>query len=634
MCGYLGYFSNYVGEETVEIAQKAFRTLLPRGRTSQNFVVNEDDHTILAHTRLKITGEFGTQPLTSQDGLVSVMVNGQFYNEDLLMLFSSQNLFQTDCDSELALVLYEQEGVEGLKKLNGEFSLCLFDREKQLVILMRDQAGVKPLKYMIDGPTLVVSSEAKAILPFQAHNRFDAVSLLQALSVQYVDPKRTLFEGISQVPPGTIMCCQKKDDDQWFVEAEQWFKWFDPNVAIDPPTHSTLSELRNSVRLRMHPTLPMALHLSGGVDSTVIATLAQEFKQDLSLSQDLEAFTVSFEESHLNHNEVEVARQTSIQLGLPLHEVFVAQDDVYHKWQQQCFVTEGFGINGHFVAKQMLSERIHQEGYRVLLSGEGADEALLGYSFFNPKSLTNPETSSLSAIKMIEGSMLPHGEELPHDVFLEHWGRVPLWLRAKLSLGAKLTSLLKPSMQEQVKDAMERWAISNQDVFATPMLSVHQDAASWAHVALGNYILPSLADTPESNQSIQGRTPYLDPLFLRHCFSLSPEQAGLSKHSARNKKPLRDYLDEQNIQHVSLRPKQPFQAPPLLSSRLVKRSIVSQWQKEDVWDNTPFCPQKMRAFAFSLEQSNPQDDVIWDPVVCTILSVLSFNTVFKLSNFT
>ena len=160
------------------------------------------------------------------------------------------------------------------------------------------------------------------------------------------------------------------------------------------------------------------------------------------------------------------------------------------------------------------------------------------------------------------------------------------------------------------------------------MLPFPQDAASWAHVALGNYILPILADAPESNQSIQGRTPFLDPLFLRHCFALSPEQTGLPSS---NKKPLRDFLSDQGLSHISHRPKHSFQAPPLLGSQAVRLFLVKQWQNPGYWDNTPFCPQKMKDFALGLEKTTPQQDTVLEPVVCSVLSLVSFKNAFGLN---
>lgn len=624
MCGIFAWWNDERVEDGTERTLRALSALVPRGPDEQH-IWNDNNHTFLAHCRLKITGENGTQPLWNSERSVAALVNGQFYNHEVLRKNCEKDgyVFQTQTDSEVLLALYQQHGHACLEHLNGEFAFVLWDRTADTVWAVRDRTGIKPLRFACDGKSLAFASEAKALLAAGWKARWNTKALAQALTLQYPSPRSTLFEGIEQLAPGEFLIAQRHNG-QWSTQRRRWFHWFahDPATLRNEDT-AYLPALQEAVNQRVDEQWGTAIHLSGGCDSTTILAMAAK-------CNNIHAFSVGFETDEDNpvaHDESALAEHTANTLGVPFSRVQVSRLAMCQRWEQAIEAAEGLAINGHLVAKWDLADTIHRRGFRVCMSGEGADESLLGYAF-----LTAQQGTNLNALQrdnpVSVGVMLPDTEQLDLSTIEQVWGFVPVWLHAKASLGWKVRTLLDDQWATQnVPSALESWAVDTSDVFSRNAVPVHQAAATWATVALGGYILPTLADAPEAAHRIQGRVPFLDQHVLEAATALSPQATGYPRET---KHPVRRYLRQQGLDHIADRQKHPFQAPPLLGDVAVQAHLRELWSQPGVWNNTPFCPKKIKAWTDQWTHWDKQTCQKWEPVVSTVLSVYWMGRIFHL----
>ncbi|HEY4000346.1 MAG TPA: asparagine synthetase B, partial [Candidatus Xenobia bacterium] len=186
----------------------------------------------LGHVRLAVQDvEHGHQPMSNEDGSIWAVVNGELYG------IERTSHFRTRSDSEAAIHLYERYGLDFVHQLRGEFAIVLWDSRRQRLVAVRDRFGIKPLCYTAAQDSLTLASEAKALFP----TGWDLTSFLHAVTHQYLPPDRTLFEGISQVPPGHYLLAGRN--------GHHLVRYWDLDA---PPTAGDLFDtLQESVRLRV-----------------------------------------------------------------------------------------------------------------------------------------------------------------------------------------------------------------------------------------------------------------------------------------------------------------------------------------------------------------------------------------------
>lgn len=618
MCGIFAWWSAVAVPQGAHRSLQAVTALLPRGPDEQHVWSNEERTVHLAHCRLKITGENGSQPLWNTDRSLAAVVNGQFYHYNRLRAQCEQNsyVFQSDSDSELLIALYQQYGVECLHHLDGEFAFVLWDRNHNRIFAARDRSGVKPLKYIHNNGELVFASEAKAFFASGWEAKWDQTSLAQALTFQYSAPNRTLFDGVSQIAPGEYLVAST---DNLKPVHQRWWHW----TAAEPSSAQHYIQcLQTAIEQRVDGVWPTAVHLSAGCDSTTALVMAKH------LNKDVTAFSVGFETDEGNavaHDESYEAQTTADQLNVPFEHVLATRMDMCAHWGDAISCAEQLGINGHLVAKWLLARAIHEKGFRVSISGEGADETLLGYAFLTAE--LGADIHDLAHNNPVAvGLMLPDVQQLDFPVVRQQWGHVPVWLQAKASLGFKLRTLMKSDWVEQYcVQAEYDWVENTQNLVASNTLDTAR--ITWSTLALGGYILPALADAPEAGHHIQGRVPFLGKDVINAGLGISREALGYPHET---KKPLRDYLRANGLERIADRPKHPFQAPPLLGSVEVQNHLTQLWSKKNIWDNTPFDVDKINAWMAQWSSWDKATCQKWEPVVSTVLSVYWMKHVFQL----
>ena len=570
MCGIVAIYSAQAPVQAA-ILQQAMLQLRHRGSDQQRYWINSSGLVGLGHTRLSIIDpETGEQPIANEDGRLHVIVNGEFYGYQALQdqLEDRGHYLRTRSDSEIVLHLYEELGTQCLAQLRGEFSFALWDERNQILFAARDRFGIKPLFYACPGDGLYLASEIKALFTAGIAARWDQEALYQHLSL-CLDQDRTLFKGVFQVPPGHYLLATR--------DHIQIIRYWDLDYPLDDPLSSACDaqteadaivqlryHLNESVRLRMMADVPVGCFLSGGIDSSTILGMACQQSE-----QPVQAFTVAF--NHPAYNEEPIAARTAHHTGALYQSVSVTQDDFALNIEEVVWHAEMLGHNAHAIARYIQSRAVHEKGYKVVLSGDGADEIFAGYIYsrldfllnnldqlsestrqrkINELCRNNPAFRSVLEIREQENAYLHMQQRL---------GGIPGWLRAMQQSRAAFQTLYARDFQQtfQSREALrlllDRLDVPGQLRGRNPFL---QSLYIWAKSFLPNQVL--FADRMEMAHGVEVRMPFLDHHLFEFVRTLPVR---LLIHNDIEKYILREAARPYITDEVYHRPKHPFTAP-------------------------------------------------------------------------
>ncbi|MBI4965604.1 MAG: asparagine synthase (glutamine-hydrolyzing) [Desulfomonile tiedjei] len=329
----------------------------------------------LGNRRLSIIDlEGGHQPVFNEDGTLAVVFNGEIYNYRELMadLTSRGHIFKTQSDTEVLVHLYEQCGVDMCRHLRGMFAFAVWDSVNRLIYTARDRFGKKPLYYTLQNGNLLFASELKAlrILGTQTKAAWQVrdQGVYDFLSLAVIPQPDTIYDKVYALPPGSWMVFDGRDSRI----AKYWTLEFQPKLKISYPEvlQHTRELVGEAVRLRLRSDVPLAVFLSGGIDSSVIA-----YEASRSLGESLQTFTVAMGDADLD--ESTIAGRTARALGVrnnvlnlepslvdDLHKVAKAYDQPY---------ADPSAIPTMKIAK------LAAQHVKVVLNGDGGDELFAGY---------------------------------------------------------------------------------------------------------------------------------------------------------------------------------------------------------------------------------------------------------------
>jgi len=368
----------------------------------------------LSHRRLSIIDlRTGDQPMCGEDGRVWVVYNGEIYNflELRLDLEARGHRFKSTSDTEVIVHLYEEFGPGCVSRLRGMFAFALWDAREQFLLLARDRVGIKPLYYVNTGRSLVFASELKSLLcDADVARRVNLRALDRFLTYHYGPGRETPFEGIYKLEPGHYLTVsQGKVSNQQY-----WDLRF-----TDERKHSRFSDavqelqalLRRTVNDHMISDVPVGVLLSGGVDSTGILGYAAEHASD-----DLHSFTIGFAGEDFA-DERPFARLAASRYGTRHHEMTMTSEDFQAFLPKYVWHMEEMVCEPPAVALYYVSHLAAQSGVKVLLSGEGGDEAFGGYQNYRNLLLLEQAKSAL-------GGAGPFLRTSLHAVATAGWSRV------------------------------------------------------------------------------------------------------------------------------------------------------------------------------------------------------------------
>lgn len=406
MCGIAGFIDHSAlsMEERTDILNRMCQVIYHRGPDDQGMSI--DGPVALGMRRLSIIDlSGGHQPMSGEDGTVTVVFNGEIYNfRELQPLLESRgHRFKTNSDTESIVHGYEEFSTACVNHLRGMFTFALWDEKAKTLMLARDRVGKKPLYYTetIHG-AFVFGSEIKSILEHpDVEREIDLEGLDAYLKLGYVPDPLSIFRNIKRLPPGHTLTYS-----QGRITLQQYWDFnFEPNESLDEKSY--VEELRalleDAVRSRLISDVPLGAFLSGGIDSsTVVALMAK------SMDQPVKTFSIGFRED--SYNELRYARLTAEKYGTDHHEFFVTPDicDVADElvWHFDEPFADSSSIPTYVVSK------LAREHVTVALSGDGGDELFGGYERY----LVERSRRMFGQLpKMLrENVMFPLSHRLPH----------------------------------------------------------------------------------------------------------------------------------------------------------------------------------------------------------------------------
>lgn len=627
MCGFIGSQTyNSMKEAMVE----AIAFISHRGPDSQN-ILSKYFPTLsipivsFAHARLAITGvSNGTQPIISNNQKYYALVNGEFYNYKTIKHQLAQEGYQfyTESDSELVPALYQKYGMGFIDFLEGEFSIALYDSDKNIWILARDTFGTKPLCWTFNHQGFFVASEAKA---FQSlfDLELNKDSLFFSQNFQYLPQTKTLFKDIHMCKPGHIMTISHGK-----IISERNFRPLPSkqnNISFNEAVSTVENLLTNSVSSRIPDEVPFCAHLSGGIDSSSVCSIAKDYGLK-------DAFTVSFIESDF-HNELPLAQETAKFLNLNLNVVEVTQKQMLHTFGDAVYHAEGFAINGHLSATHLLNKAIKDAGFKVALSGQGSDEIFMGYShlkkdYMDFGKLQHNQFGQEAAY--ISGFQIPDGQSFELPAIKNLFGFVPTWIAAKSSMANKLSQMWAEDFKNRaipddifVSDFLS--SLGNENI--SNYSSLHQSSLAWIKYCFTGYILKILDDAQSMAWGIENRLPFLDTQLSQFAFSL-PED--IYFNGSVEKYILRTIFKDRLPSNVIDKTKQSFMSSPMVNSLQDKDNFDYVYS---VLNNSNFLSQELyspEAVNQSLIMWRDSNNPAFEPIMMTMMGVAHLCQKFNL----
>jgi len=375
MCGIAGVMTA-TGGVPVNFGELRQMIAMLSHRGPDGYGLYRDQWVGLAHSRLSIIDLFGgAQPLCNRDGTLWLTFNGEIFNfiELRRQLASLGHQFSNNGDSEVIVHCYERFGPRAWEMLNGQFAFALWDSRLHKLWLVRDRFGILPLYYACVSGYLLFASEAKALFASgRITPRFDREGLNQIFINWSAMAPRSAFAGIRQVPPATALCF---DNQLRGTEQRYWQPKPAPLPCHDTQAADALeTHLKHSVALRLRADVPVGAYVSGGLDSSVISSFA------VAASGKIETFGIRFEDSRFD--ETEEQRLVIKHLGTNHHEIYCRADDIRKGLAETVWHCETPLLRTSPVPLFLLSDAVAAANIKTVLSGEGADELLCGYTIF------------------------------------------------------------------------------------------------------------------------------------------------------------------------------------------------------------------------------------------------------------
>ncbi len=371
MCGIAGYFNRPQDAELLEAMLSAIQHRGPERRSSYTC-----EAVGLGHARLSIVDlANGWQPIPNENETVWIICNGEVYDYQSLRqtLVQAGHRFRTGSDSEVILHLYEEYGVEGFRQLNGQFAFVIWDTNSRSLVLCRDRVGICPLYYAFAGDRFYFASEMKALLKVPEIRVEPDFLSLQALWTFWSSPCRTPLRGIFEFPPAHYAVLEP--GNRSLKPRRYWQLDFTPQPwRFDDALDAFEALLDDAVRVRLQADVPVGAYLSGGLDSSVITGLGRLH------ADTLHTFSITFDDP--DYDESAPQKVVSDYFNTQHHIMRGDREKLAGALPEMVYHTEQPQLRAGPVSMYLLSETVRAHQFKVVITGEGADEFLAGYDLF------------------------------------------------------------------------------------------------------------------------------------------------------------------------------------------------------------------------------------------------------------
>lgn len=567
MCGIAGYFALKPRPLAPrEVLARMVEAVRHRGPDDGGVYI--DERAALGHRRLSIIDlAGGRQPLSTADGALWVTFNGEIFNYVELRqeLIARGRQFRTKSDTETILHAYGEHGPSCVQSFNGDFAYALWDRRNQRLVMARDRMGVRPLYYAVHEGVLVFASEVKALFRYPGlRAELDPLGLDQCFTFWAPLAPRTAFKGVFELPPGHQLVAE-----QGTIKIAPYWQLRFPDRGEQPPLSEAQAMeqvealLADATRIRMRADVPVGAYLSGGFDSSATTLLAKEHNEQLR------TFSLEFEAPELDES---VYQRTLVEALRTDHSALRCKGpEIARSFPAVIRHTERPVVRAAPAALFLLSRQVREHGFKVVLTGEGADEVFGGYDIFKeamvrrfwarqPKSKWRPALLRRLYPYMgaLQAQSAPYleaffrtGLDATDDPLFSHLPRFALTRRISQFYSADLRSTINgydplADLRATLPADFKRWhPLSRAQYLETGCL-------------LPGYILSSQGDRVAMAHAVEGRFPFLDHRVVELGAALAP---ALKLRGLREKYVLRQALGPRLPREIVERPKQPYRAP-------------------------------------------------------------------------
>lgn len=540
MCGIAGFFSTKpLRSEDQGVLDRMLKAIHHRGPDGRGVHFDAAQGVAMGHARLSIIDlETGHQPLFGQDTVLTV--NGEFYDfKRARSSFMAQgDRFSCKSDSEIALSLYRRHGLDFINHLRGEFAFALYDRKRDELILVRDRFGIRPLFYAEYNGTLVYGSEVKAVLEHpDVPRRFDSQAILNQL-MHVMVPGTSTFAGVKAVLPGHCLIVKRKGGSLSIRQRRYWDLDFPtmeqrtvgPQLTPEEHIEAVREQLIEAVVHRLEADVPVGCYLSGGVDSCSILGLAAG-----AMQSPVKAFTISFD--HDDYDESSIAREMAQSMNADQEVIHLKAADLYgDNYCKTVWHAERTFYNTLGVAKFLMSRRVHECGYKTVITGEGADELFGGYPAFKrdmfehgldgvePALRAEYQAALEKSNSLFKGAILAE-TAAKHPAFEKLCGFTPSWIQPWMRTLEEARPLLHPDRRKELEQYDPIAAIA--ETIDPAMLDgrhpLDKAQYSWSKTQLEGQILNWGGDRVDMANSMESRPAFLDHNLASVAVAVPPE---------------------------------------------------------------------------------------------------------------
>lgn len=571
MCGIAGILNLTAAAPPEEgLLRSMLGTIRHRGPDEYGMYL--DDAVGLGNARLSIIDlSGGQQPIPNEDRTLWIVFNGEIFNYVELRpeLEARGHRFETSSDTEVLLHLYEEFGPAGLERLNGQWAFAVWNSRDKSLFLARDRLGVRPLFYTQSDHRLLFGSEIKTLLADRrVRAEIDLEVLEQVFTFWSPLASRSIFRGISEVPPGHyLMAAEGK-----MTVRPYWQPNFPTAGAVSQSQPASVEQvveefsslLVDAAKIRLRADVPVGAYLSGGLDSSIISAIIRKFTTNR-----LDTFSIAF--TDVDFDESKFQRQMAQFLGTEHQVVEASHEDIGRVFPEVIWHTEVPIMRTAPAPMFLLSKLVRDSGYKVVLTGEGADEFLAGYDIFKEAKVRRfwGEQPESKWRPLLFQRLYPDITNLTKSS--------PAYLKA--FFGEGVANLDAPYYSHAIRWRNNRRAcrffaenvgaeLARRNTEITSQVGYPSQFKQWEPLAqaqfleitvfLSQYLLSSQGDRMGMAHSIEGRFPFLDCRLVEFCNRLP---ARLKLRGLTEKFLLKQLGRRWLPDLIWQRPKRPYRAP-------------------------------------------------------------------------
>ncbi|HVW11318.1 MAG TPA: asparagine synthase (glutamine-hydrolyzing) [Bryobacteraceae bacterium] len=574
MCGIAGYINLDGSPADASLLWRMIRTLHHRGPDDSDVSVHGS--TGLAHSRLSIIDlSGGRQPMADERGSLCIVFNGEIFNYVELRadLLRKGHRFLNHSDTEVIVHLYREYGPDCVHHMNGQWAFAIWDSTNRRLFLSRDRLGVRPLYYSAAGRSVVFGSEIKALFAHPAIPReMDLKALGQIFTFWFPLPPGTAFRNVLEVPPGNSLLIENgrmKLCPYWKPEFPA-----EASAPLSSPRDEERyrEELRDllldATRIRLRADVPVGAYLSGGLDSSVITAIARGLA-----GSSVDTFSVSFDDPALDESKYQwdVARS----LGTRHHSVRCSPRDIARIFPEVIRHAERPLLRTAPAPMFLLSRLVRASGFKVVLTGEGADEFFGGYDIYKEAKVrafcsAQPQSKLRPHLLRRLYPYIPEIQKQPiswlqaffhagqNDLANPFFSHLPRW-----KLGSRLHLLFSREVRRELEKQNPYQDLAGRlprGFAAWPLLARAQYLE--CSLLLPQYLLSSQGDRMAMANSVEGRYPFLDHRVVAFASAL-PQR--LKMNVLDEKYLLKRTFRQMIPEDITRRRKQPYRAPDAIS---------------------------------------------------------------------